>query len=265
MRPGHDAVGRGGSQAQGQGEVSMYQFSRAMYRELAKDVDTSVCEEAHHHVLRACEQNIERLVGDRHYFARPARTLFKRHPPLLPDDRAAARLDASCSATSPAPRSGWTSCPRTASTSTASRCSAARRRAAAPPASGCRCRTTATARRTSTSPRPRRSTCRGHRRLRRRPSLEAARGRGPLRVGAARVRTSPAPAPIAWRADAAGGRRRRDLHRRRAGRRRAADHGQGADDAASDQSRGVLAAVARGAGGRGRARRRRRRWPSPTG
>jgi hypothetical protein len=59
-----------------QGEVKMYQFSRAMYRELAKDVDTSVCEEAHQHVLRACEQNVERLVGDRHYFARPARTLF---------------------------------------------------------------------------------------------------------------------------------------------------------------------------------------------
>ena len=27
-------------------------------------------------MLRACEANIERLVGDRHYFARPARTLF---------------------------------------------------------------------------------------------------------------------------------------------------------------------------------------------
>jgi hypothetical protein len=54
----------------------MYQFSRAMYRELAKDVDTSVCANAHHHVLLACEHNIERLVNDRHYFARPARTLF---------------------------------------------------------------------------------------------------------------------------------------------------------------------------------------------
>ncbi|QEC49949.1 hypothetical protein FSW04_21860 [Baekduia soli] len=54
----------------------MYQFSRAMYRELARDVDTSGHPEAQQHVLHACEQNIERLVGDRHYFARPARTLF---------------------------------------------------------------------------------------------------------------------------------------------------------------------------------------------
>src|SRR3954463_9832982 len=42
-------------------------------------------------------------------------------------------------------------------TSTGSRCSAARRRARAPRASACRCRTTATARRTSTWPRPKRS------------------------------------------------------------------------------------------------------------
>jgi hypothetical protein len=68
----------------------MYQFSRGMYRELAKDVDTSVCEEAHQHVLRACEQNIERLVGDRHYFARPARTLFndiRRYFPMTAQAR----------------------------------------------------------------------------------------------------------------------------------------------------------------------------------
>lgn len=54
----------------------MYQFSRAMYRELAKHVDTSRVPDAQHHVLLACEHNIERLVNDRHYFARPARTLF---------------------------------------------------------------------------------------------------------------------------------------------------------------------------------------------
>ena len=54
----------------------MYQFSRALYRELARDVDTSEHPDAHCRVLHACEQNIERLVGDRHYFARPARTLF---------------------------------------------------------------------------------------------------------------------------------------------------------------------------------------------
>jgi hypothetical protein len=62
----------------------MYQFSRAMYRELAKHVDTSLHPDAHHHVLLACEHNIERLVGDRQYFARPARTLFTDIRPYFP-------------------------------------------------------------------------------------------------------------------------------------------------------------------------------------
>jgi hypothetical protein len=54
----------------------MYQFSRAMYRELARDIDTSRCPTAHLLVLGSCEQAVERLVNDRHYFARPARWLF---------------------------------------------------------------------------------------------------------------------------------------------------------------------------------------------
>ena len=57
----------------------MYQFSRAIYRELARDIDGSVTVRgacAHEHVLRSCEATIERLVSDRHYFARPSRTLF---------------------------------------------------------------------------------------------------------------------------------------------------------------------------------------------
>lgn len=57
----------------------MYQFSRAIYRELMRDIDASVSlggVNAHEHVLRACEATIERLVSDRHYFARPSRTLF---------------------------------------------------------------------------------------------------------------------------------------------------------------------------------------------
>ena len=53
----------------------MYQFSRAIYRELAADVDVTQ-PNAHCQVLRACECTMERLAGDRHYFARPARTLF---------------------------------------------------------------------------------------------------------------------------------------------------------------------------------------------
>jgi hypothetical protein len=56
----------------------MYQFSRAIYRELAPYVDGSDCpaSDPHAEVLRACERTLERLANDRHYFARPARTLF---------------------------------------------------------------------------------------------------------------------------------------------------------------------------------------------
>jgi hypothetical protein len=58
----------------------VYGFSRAIYRELAGDI----IEDAHSgnpyanhgRVLRACEAAIERLATDRHYFARPARSLF---------------------------------------------------------------------------------------------------------------------------------------------------------------------------------------------
>ena len=58
----------------------MYRFSRAIYRELAGDIHEdphSLCPRANHErVLRACEATVERLSTDRHYFARPARTLF---------------------------------------------------------------------------------------------------------------------------------------------------------------------------------------------
>ncbi len=61
----------------------MYQFSRAIYRELAPYIaapkpgggaagETS----SHAHVLRACEATVERMATDRHYFAHPERTLF---------------------------------------------------------------------------------------------------------------------------------------------------------------------------------------------
>lgn len=57
----------------------MFQFSRGIYRELASEIDTDVylsdCS-AHAHVLKACERTMDRLATDRHYFARPARTLF---------------------------------------------------------------------------------------------------------------------------------------------------------------------------------------------
>ena len=57
----------------------MFQFSRGIYRELAPDIDTDVPlsdSSPHEHVLKACERTMERLATDRHYFARPARTLF---------------------------------------------------------------------------------------------------------------------------------------------------------------------------------------------
>ncbi len=58
----------------------MYRFSRAIYREVAAEIveDHHGTGEStnHERVLRACEAAIERLATDRHYFARPARSLF---------------------------------------------------------------------------------------------------------------------------------------------------------------------------------------------
>jgi hypothetical protein len=53
----------------------MYQVSRAIYRELADDIATG--RDGHADVLRACESAIERLATDRHYFAQPAKSLFR--------------------------------------------------------------------------------------------------------------------------------------------------------------------------------------------
>jgi hypothetical protein len=57
----------------------MYQFSRSLYRELAQDVIPGRGEDVaatRQEFLRACEASIERLALDRHYFAKPVRTLF---------------------------------------------------------------------------------------------------------------------------------------------------------------------------------------------
>jgi hypothetical protein len=58
----------------------MYRFSRAIYRELSAEIiedHNGGCGASNHErVLRACEAAVERLATDRHYFARPARTLF---------------------------------------------------------------------------------------------------------------------------------------------------------------------------------------------
>lgn len=58
----------------------MYRFSRAMYRELAGEIlPDPVCPDGtsnQEHVLTALEAAVLRLATDRHYFAKPARTLF---------------------------------------------------------------------------------------------------------------------------------------------------------------------------------------------
>jgi hypothetical protein len=57
----------------------LYQFSRSMYRELAPEIVADHGRDpclVRQHFLRACEATMERLATDRHYFARPTRTLF---------------------------------------------------------------------------------------------------------------------------------------------------------------------------------------------
>ena len=57
----------------------MYQFSRSLYRELGPDVTPSRGEGVgvtRQRFLRACEASMERLALDRHYFAKPVKTLF---------------------------------------------------------------------------------------------------------------------------------------------------------------------------------------------
>jgi hypothetical protein len=65
----------------------MYQFSRSMYRELADFVEpdqSSGVGSAKARLLSSCEAAVERLAADRHYFARPARTLFNDVRMLFP-------------------------------------------------------------------------------------------------------------------------------------------------------------------------------------
>jgi hypothetical protein len=58
----------------------MYQFSRAIYRELSPQIVApqpgAGANSNHELVLRACEAVVTRMATDRHHFARPGRTLF---------------------------------------------------------------------------------------------------------------------------------------------------------------------------------------------
>jgi hypothetical protein len=68
----------------------MFQFSRSMYRELADFVEAQPhCSMgvAKANLLTSCEAAVERLANDRHYFARPARTLFNDVRMLFPLSR----------------------------------------------------------------------------------------------------------------------------------------------------------------------------------
>jgi hypothetical protein len=60
---------------------SMYQYSRAIYRSIKDLVDpyvtTSQQVAYRKEVLEACEQTMERLARDPHYFAKPERSLFQ--------------------------------------------------------------------------------------------------------------------------------------------------------------------------------------------
>jgi hypothetical protein len=65
----------------------MYQFSRSIYRELNAEVvngkKVGGCA-AQQLLLQACERTMERLAADRHYFARPTRSLFNEVRDLFP-------------------------------------------------------------------------------------------------------------------------------------------------------------------------------------
>ena len=54
----------------------MLEFSRALYRELAGDVDPAIAE-GQRHLLVSSEACMQRLATDRRYFADPARKLFR--------------------------------------------------------------------------------------------------------------------------------------------------------------------------------------------
>jgi hypothetical protein len=57
----------------------MYHISRSIYRELEAEIIEGQWGDGptnHERVLRSCEATVHRLATDRHYFARPSRTLF---------------------------------------------------------------------------------------------------------------------------------------------------------------------------------------------
>jgi hypothetical protein len=65
----------------------MYQFSRAIYRELQGDLLEGPRSDDARDLLAACEATFARLARDRHCFAKPARSLFRDVRVYFPMDR----------------------------------------------------------------------------------------------------------------------------------------------------------------------------------
>ncbi len=79
---------------------SMYQYSRAIYRSIKDLVDPYVTPSTQvvyrRAVLEACEQTMERLARDPHYFAKPERSLFqdiRRYFPITAQAQVAWAVD----------------------------------------------------------------------------------------------------------------------------------------------------------------------------
>ncbi|MDF2750403.1 MAG: hypothetical protein K0T00_1579, partial [Gaiellaceae bacterium] len=62
-------------------QACMYQYSRAIYRSIKDLIDpyanSATQLESRRAVLEQCEQTMERLAADPHYFAKPDRALFQ--------------------------------------------------------------------------------------------------------------------------------------------------------------------------------------------
>jgi hypothetical protein len=65
----------------------MFQFSRAIYRELHEDLLGGPRSENARELLSACEVTFDRLARDRDCFPRPARSLFRQVRMYFPMDR----------------------------------------------------------------------------------------------------------------------------------------------------------------------------------
>jgi len=86
-------------------QTHMYQYSRAIYQSIKDLVDPYVEPEVQleyrQAVLTACEQTMERLARDPHYFARPDRALFqdiRRYFPITAQAQVAWAVHAGVSA-----------------------------------------------------------------------------------------------------------------------------------------------------------------------